>query len=187
MGNCTMHLYRICALAAAAAVLSASAAMAATPVNIVDPNAASRAAHVEPGNRLAVQEVAPATFFHSGAILSSADACVPLATPPAGKALIVRQVRVNVHDIGAVGGNNTIFVYLGEFCNEVVGEVSPNAVGLVAITFDPGLVLPAGGTLSATAFGSPRADVNTDGYIVASSVAPAVGQTLQLSGRPSQR
>lgn len=183
-----MHLSRICTFSATAALLSASTAMAAaTQVNIADPKSTNRAARVETGGRLAVQEVPPAAFFHSGAILSSAGACVQLATAPAGKAVVVRQVRVNVTDIGAIGGNNTVVIFFGAFCNETVGTVSPNTVGLSTITFDPGLVLPAGGTLAATAFGSPKADVNADGYTVDASVAPTVGQTLQLHGRPPQR
>ena len=90
-----MHLSKLCTFAAVTASLSASAAMAAaTQVNIADPKSTNRAARVEIGGRLAVQEVPPATFFHSGAILSSAGACVLLATAPAGKAIGVRQVRV---------------------------------------------------------------------------------------------
>ncbi|HEY1961756.1 MAG TPA: hypothetical protein VGG69_05015 [Rhizomicrobium sp.] len=173
-----MRLTKLSIPAAAIACACAGTAMAAaTQVNIADPKATTRAARVELGNRLAVQEVPPATFFHSGAILSNAGDCVVVVTAPARKSIVVRQVRVNVTDIvgGVTGGNNSVVLFFGSVCNEVVGEVNPGAVGLSTITFDPGLVLPAGGTLAATAFGSPRAHLGLDGYTVDSTVAPAIG------------
>jgi hypothetical protein len=146
---------------------------AATQVNITDPKTATRAARVEIGGRLAVQDVPPANFFHSGGLLSSAGPCVTFATAPATKAVVVRQLRVDVTDIvgGATGGNNNIVFFFGSACNEVVGQVTPSSVGLVTVTFDPGLVLNPGATLAATASGSPRAALAADGYLIDSGAA----------------
>jgi hypothetical protein len=54
--------------------------------------------------------------------------------------------------------------------------VTPAGLGLNTITFDPGLVIPAGGVLSAGGGSAINAEVIADGYTVASGVAPAVGQ-----------
>ena len=171
-----MRYAKLCAFTAIATLTSIGAAMAAaTQVNIADPKNANRAARVEIGNRLAVQEVPPASIFHSGANLATAGSCVTIATAPATKAVIVRQVRVDVNAIGAVGGGaNSIILFFGAFCNENVGQVSPSSVGLTTITFDPGLVLQPGEALAATAFGSPKAVVNTDGYTVDSAAISRV-------------
>ena len=168
-----MQLSKLCGLAAAAALTSADIAMAAaTQVNIADPKAANRQARVEIGSRLAVQAIPPASFFHQGGAVSSAGPCITLATAPGTQALVVTQLRINVTAIGATGGSNNITFFLGAECNEVVGEVDPNAIGLVTMTFGPGLLLRPGEPLAATAFGSPRADIIADGYTVDSANAP---------------
>ncbi len=89
-----MRLLRLALLSAIASGAVAQTVTAATPVNIIDPNATTRAAHVEPDNGLAVQEVPPATYYHR-ATFEIANACTLIATPPRGKALIVRQVRLS--------------------------------------------------------------------------------------------
>lgn len=167
---------KLCALGAALTFASATAALAAaTQVNIADPNAASRAAHVEPGNRLAVQEVPPTSFFHSTFYNVIAGGCQQITTPPYGKALIVRQVRVNITADPGPNANAYIGLYVNAGCDisGIVGRVTPAGLGLNTITFDPGLVIPAGGVLSAGGGSAINAEVIADGYTVASGVAPA--------------
>src|SRR5690348_5428782 len=84
---------KISVLAAALSVTSATAATAAaTQVNIADPIAPSRIVRVDPGSRLAVQEVPPSTYFHAFKPVNPASPCAVLAAPPSGKALVVQQL-----------------------------------------------------------------------------------------------
>ena len=163
-----MHPAKLCALAAAMALVSATAAYAAaTQVNITDPNTQNRAAHVDKGGRLAVQEVPPASFFHQGGFLNGANSCVTFGTAPANKAVVVRQIRIDVTDIGT-SAPRTITFFLGSFCNEVVGQATPGAVGPLTVTFEPGLVLNPGAAIAAS--GSPQAALFVDGYTIDPSV-----------------
>jgi hypothetical protein len=181
-----MYLMRLCGFAAIAALASATGAVAAaTPVNIADPNATTRAAHVEPGNRLAVQEVAPTSYFHATrAGLTPANGCVVIANAPPGKALILRQARVNTSLIQNAGG--TAQLYANGTCDNnqgIIGTVTPGGMGISTVGFDPGLAIPTGGAFSAVLY-SINGDVYVDGYTVAASVAPAAGQTIEASGTP---
>jgi hypothetical protein len=186
-----MHAFKFCAVTALAALASASAAMAqATQVNIADPTA-NRTAKVEPGNRLAVQDVAPTTFFHAARFgLVSSNGCVPIALAPSGKALIVRQVRLDI-TANPSPGPDSIRLSTSPDCGAVgtvFGDVNPQTLGQNTVTFDPGLAIPSGGGLYAEAVGSIAAEAFSDGYTVASAVAPPVGQTLQVYGTaPRQR
>jgi hypothetical protein len=175
---------RLILAAAATLFLSTNAALAqAAQVNITDPNKANRAVQVEPGSRLAVQEVPPASYFHSSHLgISLNGGCVQIAVPPSGKALIIKQVRVNADENPNPGNGSKVYVYANGNCAPgIVGSVTPQGLGLSTITFEPGLAVPSGGFLSAVAAGSLQADVYADGYVVASGVAPPVGgQTIQL-------
>jgi hypothetical protein len=171
-----MHLTKLCAFATIATVAAATAAVAATTqVNIADPTATTRIARVEPGSRLAVQEVEPTSFFHLTTGLGYLQPCTQIAAPPNGKALIVRQVRL---DISTNGGNGAGYVALfaNADCalNGLVGRVTPtgDSTGLSTMSFDPGLSVPAGHVLSAQAFNQVFVYTFVDGYTVASQVAP---------------
>lgn len=157
---------------------------AATQVNITDPTATTRGAKVEPGNRLAVQEVAPTTYFHYATIGVPTDGCKTVATTPSGKALIVRQVRTNV--FGTVT-NNYFGLYVGAGCpfSGIVSDVEPAVSGQNTVTFDPGVVIPSGSVLSALNGGPGGMTLNVyvDGYTVATSVAPAASQMIEVHGR----
>jgi hypothetical protein len=157
---------------AAVFALTDPAMAAATKVNIVDPTITARVAHVDAGDRLAVQEVPPATFFHGNPGAIGSGVCVAVAVPPSGKALVVRQIRVNISSLPSPG-NASVFFYTNSTCTgSEVGSVTPPSVGLSAQTFDPGLAIPSGGVLSAFVDGSLVALVYPDGYSVAASVAP---------------
>ena len=175
--------FKLCALAAFVTGVSATAAMAATQVNIADPANVNRKAHVEIGGRLAVQEVEPTSYFHSAHL--GIYGCTAVAVPLPGKALIVRQVRV--HSI--TGGYITLHANADCSYGGIVGEVNLPISGGYTESFDPGITIPAGGTLSAEPSDNNNVsgDIYVDGYTVASSVAPTVGQTIQVRGRLQQR
>jgi hypothetical protein len=165
-----MHPFKFCAVAAIVAGASASSALAAaTQVNIADPNATTRMAHVEPGNRLAVQEVPPASFYHQ-ATPGINTICQQIAAPPSGKALVIRQVRV--HSQPGV----SVYFYASPVClpGTMVGEATlPAGASDYIETFDPGISVRSGGGFAAliTATGM-SADAFVDGYTVPSAAVP---------------
>lgn len=182
-----MHLPKLCTLTAIATLAMAAVAMASpAKVNVVDPIAPTRAARVDIGNRLAVQDVPPSTYFHAGIGVGSGTFCAHLAGPPSGKALIVRQVRVSVLSQGSATGYPYVLFYTGTNCNVgPVGEILPNAVGgqPIVVTWDPGLAIADGEFIGVLDSSSYNVDVYLDGYTVASSVVPvAGGQTIQWHG-----
>src|SRR5437763_2000753 len=138
-----MPLSKSCVLAIAVCA-SANGTMAATQVNIGDPNKATRAANVEIGNRLAVQEVAPAAFYHS-AHFGIGAGCVRIAAPPSGKALIVRQVRITTVSVDP-GPNTYLVLYVNSTCSDAgaVADLFPQSIGLTPVVFDPGVTVPMG-------------------------------------------
>jgi hypothetical protein len=181
-----MHPSKLCALSAALIFVSATAAMAqATQVNIADPTASSRKAKVETGGRLAVQEVPPASYFHAGGQVPAGVACTVFTAPPAGKALIVRQVRVSTFAPGS--GSGYVAFYANTDCSVsgIVGEVDPNAIGgPFPVTFDPGVAIPSGGSFAVSNHTTYSLDVYVDGYAVSAGVAPAVaGQIIEAHGK----
>lgn len=183
-----MRLSSICSIALATTFAATAAMAAASDVNIADPNATSRVAKVEVGNRLAVQEVSPATFYHSDAF-PAGENCFKVATPPAGKALIIRQVRLNVYQNPSPGPGQDILIFVSANCTtDEVADVNPQGIGQVTTTFDPGVAVPNGSFLSVLVLGSVDAEVFADGYKVDASVAPqAGGQSIQVLGKSRQQ
>ena len=185
-----MRLFRTGAMSPAVLLMSATTGLAAaTQVNITDPTATTRAARVEVGARLAVQEVPPANFFHASAFTITKDSpCTIIATAPSGKALVVREVRVNVYSLATAGVNNVVEVFGNTTCDgDAAGDINPPTVGLFTIPFDPGLGIAPGGGLSVKVFGTPQVELYTDGFTTVPGGVPAVGPIVQVYGRPRQR
>jgi hypothetical protein len=112
----------------------------------------------------------PKDFFHSAVILPGG--CSTIATPPAGKALIVRQVRIDTYENPTPGTANNVILYVGTGgCDQLVGDVNPASIGLDTITFDPGLGIPAGSKLLAYQQGV-SAEAYTDAYLVKANQVP---------------
>ena len=155
-------LLKMWPFAAAAAIASASIAMAApTAVTIVDPNHPGRAAAVG-DSRLAVQEVAPATFFHAVFNLTGSE-CQPVATPPARQALIVRQVHVASY-AGSASGTPFVSFHDNPNCQGFsVGAVVVTLFGNFLYSFDPGLAIPAGSSFSVRNSSGYAVDIFVDG------------------------
>ena len=167
-------------LAAAVTFASATAALAATQVNVTDP-ASSRQAHVEIGGRLAVQQVPPTSFFHSANTING-PGCLVIADAPSNKALIVQQVHLTVFSGSA---NNFVGFYDNATCSGITrGAMFLTALGNIPYSFEPGLAIPAGSGFSVYNFSDYGIEVYLDGYTVPSSAAPvAGGQTFQVHGR----
>jgi hypothetical protein len=188
-----MHSFRPLAgivVASAAIGIVGSALAAATAVNIADPTKPARIAHVDAGGKLAVEDAAPADFYHLATFgTDNTSGCVVIATPPAGKALIVRQVRVNVFSDPAPGPDNNVAIYADSTCTNEVGDVNPATVGQTTISFDPGLAIPSGSGLSASIapHASVRAEEYVDGYTIVSTSVPGANVWSEARGRSQQR
>jgi hypothetical protein len=183
-----MHPTRIFAFSGSLVCATTVAAWAAaTQVNIADPDKANRAAAVEIGNRLAVQEVAPSSFYHSSN--SGIVGCVRIAAPPNGKALIVRQVRITTFSVGET--DTAAVLYANSTCADdgVVASVALTGPGLTPVTFDPGVAIPMGYGFSFGLVngGGSDVDVFVDGYVVPANAAPVAGQIIESAGRRRPR
>jgi hypothetical protein len=173
------------ALLGAICCATTSAFAADNPVNIADPTVAARVARVEPGNRLAVQDVAPSTYFHANN-LNLSGSCTTIATVPSGKALIVRQIRIDVYNDPTPGTGKFVDI-LANGCVGIVADINPPSIGQYVVNFDPGLALPESAVLSAGVATGIGAEAFVDGYLVAPSTAPIVGgQVVQMYGEPRQ-
>ena len=157
-------------------------------VNIVDPGNAAQAAKVDASGKLNVGDgsgsvtvdgtttsrESPANgLFRSVALPGSDGNCVALATPPAGKALIIKSVALNTVIINSPGLGKFLDLYLGANpCESFVMEINPPGVGLLNQPFEPGLGVPAGQRLWIRGF-SVASEAFAFGYTVPSSSVPA--------------
>jgi hypothetical protein len=161
------------AAAAAVAALSvafgtpALAADTGSPVTIVDPKTSANGAHVTSDGELEItggvttQQANPAKFFHQTTLGGfSAGACAPIATPPAGSALIIKQVRINVTAQGQPGATQAALIFVGNSAegtcaaNSQFGQINSPTVGQYVVPFDPGLGIPTGSVLGAKCIGA---------------------------------
>jgi hypothetical protein len=172
------------ALALFVALGGTALAAGSTIVNIADPTTPSHVAHVDANGRLEVgdgsgpltvdgttQVAAPSTFIHSDALnLNVGSGCVTVATAPAGKALVIREVRLDT--TGNAAENDEFQVFGDTTCSHQVAGVHPASVGLTVIPFDPGLGIPAKSGVSVRIVGSLEADAYADGFSVAALQVP---------------
>jgi hypothetical protein len=120
---------------------------------------------------------APNTFFHATALSLTTTGCTPIATPPAGKALVVTEVRVNIRQI--TPGTDEYFSLIIKPTNGpcltsgLVSLVSPSGRGQIVIPFNPGLGIAAGQTLTVAVNGNTiEGQAFTDGYTVTTKTVP---------------
>jgi hypothetical protein len=194
----------VLAFVALLVAMGGTAYAATSIVNLADPTTPANKAKVDAtghlyvgdgAGRLSVDgtvtaQPAPASaFYHHGSLnLRENSGCVLIATPPAGKALVVRQARVNVLPVTSPGPGHEVVLWASADCNgPYVGRAYAASVAQYAvIPFDPGLGIPAGSALSAQFFGSAQGDIFVDGFTVASSLVPGSGAS-GASGAERQR
>jgi hypothetical protein len=157
-------------------------------VNISDRSASPNFAKVDSAGKLAVgdgtgpltvdgtvtsRETPANAFFRSVAFPSSSGACTPIATPPTGKALIIKSVAVDTYGIETPGSGRYASFWVGtSTCESFVMDINPPGVGLIDQPFEPGLGVPAGKKLWVYA-SSISAEAFAFGYSVAASAVPA--------------
>jgi hypothetical protein len=188
----------LAAFAAALAVALAGPALAGSPtgspVNIVDPTTAADIAHVNSLGELeitglvTIQQSPAADFFHQSTFAVSGGTCETIATPPSGKALIIKEVRIDVFSDPSPGGgqNAPIFTGSSDDCATQVGDVNPPTVGQFVVPFDPGLGIPVGTALNARCNGQLECEFYVDGFVVAAGDVPSSGVIAPVAG-PSQQ
>jgi hypothetical protein len=187
------------ALALFIALGGTALAATGTVVNIADPTTASHIAKVDANGKLQIgggpvsltgtattQIAAPSTYLHSRSFPSAGN-CTVVATPPAGKAMIVRDMRINVYQDPIPGPGQYVSVYADTVCANLVGDVNAGTVGETVLPFDPGLGIPAGSGLSVVVGGSVGAEVYTDGYAVPANQVPAALPAANRIQLPPQR
>jgi hypothetical protein len=169
-------------------------AAGATVVNIADPTTPANVAHVDKTGRLQVaaqvantvntQLAPPSAYLHTTTFaVTSSRGCLVIATPPAGKAMIVRDARIDVFADPSPGPDEDLLIFGDTTCTSQVGDVNPATVGETVLPFDPGLGIKAGSGLSARANGMVEAEVYTDGYAVASGSVPTAPAAPAAPGK----
>ena len=160
-------------------VAMAGTAFAATGqlVNIADGSNAARLAHVNSSGQLQTQvngsitsrEAVPADLYRARTNTNGAS-CVPVATPPASSALVIKTVNV---DVVSVGGSGSFVTFsIGAVCgSSFLSDVELTAKGLVTVPFDPGVAIPSGQRLWANVF-SANIQVSAFGYKVPGGSLP---------------
>jgi hypothetical protein len=138
------------------------------------------------------QQVIPAKFFHQSTQPFN-EACTTIATPPAGSALIIKQVRLDVQLEGQAGPSHNALFFVGNPAGGICGvtflisQVNPPTVGQYVVPFDPGLGIPAGSVLSAECIGGLSCLAYVDGFVVpADEVPPVTGFTASVAGSSPQ-
>jgi hypothetical protein len=134
------------------------------------------------------QQAAPVNYFHQTTFaITTSRGCLVIAIPPARRALVVRDVRVDVFADPTPGPDNDLVVFGDATCTDTVGDVNPGALGETVLPFDPGLGVAATSGLSARATGGVEAETYVDGYTVAPSSVPAPAAAVTTGrGGPSQ-
>jgi hypothetical protein len=188
----------------AVVIATAGTAFAATGqlVNIVDPGNASQEAKVYSSGNMKVgdgsgpervdgtttsREAPASALFHGLAFVGPNGPCTPLATPPAGKALILKSVALDTFTIGTPGIGKFAALFLGTAgCENLVMEINPPGIGLINQPFEPGLGVPAGQRLWVRAF-EISAEADAFGYSTTASSVPASSLPASAKVRSPQR
>ena len=131
---------------------------------------------------------APATaLFRGSAFPPSNGICTPVATPPAGKALIIKSVVLDTYNIASPGiGKNTLFWVGINPCQTLVLDINPPGVGVISVPFEPGLAVPTGKRLWVSA-GAISTEVYVFGFTVPADTVPRTSLSVSATGRPPQQ
>jgi hypothetical protein len=157
-------------------------------INITDPVNAAQKARVDTAGRLNVGDGSGALTIDGSTtsresptnLLFRSQAfpygtCSVLATPPAGRALIIKSIAVDVVGLTSPPGGGTyagFWLGSGSSCESFVMDINPPGVGLINQPFEPGLAVPAGKSLMVYS-NAISSEVFAFGYSVPASAVPA--------------
>lgn len=161
-----MELSKATKFSAVAAALLAGAWGGASLVTSVSPALAEVASQ-------AASEPKVADTFHTYTLTGSTS-CWTLVAPPAGKAAIVTQVRLDTYILPTPGQGVTVQLFLAPSgcTGNPVGAVTPGSFGQTVIPYTPGLAIPAGWALRAQNFNGVAHQILVDGYYVTAKTVP---------------
>ena len=146
-------------------------------------------AKVSAAGQLLTTETTPSTFVHDAALglTASSGPCVPVATAPADKGLIVTQVVADVFTNPTPGGGQRIDVFSDSACSNLILDVNPGGIGAYGYPLQPGVAIPAGSSLSANVAGAVQTEIYTYGYTVPSSEVPATSPASGASAKDQRQ
>ena len=141
------------------------------------------------GQTLNTQLAPPPRLFHNAKLgITSPEGCVEIATPPAGLALNIQQVRLNIIAVTPGSGQFlALFAGNNNCTSPVVGDVNPPSIGLTTVTFGAGLAIPQGSKLFAMAGGTVQAEAYADGITLPAAQVPTDAVALGPSGPVRQQ
>ncbi|GAA5141421.1 hypothetical protein GCM10023340_03130 [Nocardioides marinquilinus] len=148
------------------------------------------------GGRLQVQTQPPAVATARVAPLADAldptvvgvlgSTCTTFVTAPARRAVVVTSINVDAYDVPSPPGpGRAVFLFRGD-CSTQVQTVNPGSVGVTTLEYEPGLVVPAGGRLSALTLGGVAAELTVSGYLVAPGAVAPGSNRVAPAGRSRQ-
>jgi len=163
----------VMAIVLTALVAAPVGAVAATQlVKITGPT--GTVAGVDGANRLMAAESDPAAYFSRGYFPLATGDCTQMFKAAATKAVIVRQIVVQLKTSGGFDGSHLIQFVVGQDCvGPAVFEFQPATLGTHVFTLEPGRPIPAGQRLTVMPFGSGiTAEVQVTGYTVPAASVP---------------
>jgi hypothetical protein len=126
-------------------------------------------------------------LFHAAGN-GSGTSCHVIATPPAGRALIVTELDMDVYG-GTPAANTFIPVYSNSTCSGgPEWDVTPATLGTSHITFQNGFAVNAGQSVAAKVFsGNYSFELYVHGYTVPAGSVPAAAPNAPAQPAPSPR
>lgn len=115
---------------------------------------------------------------HWAGFPTSTSGCTPIATPDAGKALVIKTLHIDTWENPSPGSLEYLtFTYgpASDPCVNLLDDINPSGIGQDALDFSAGVALPAGNVLAAFVTGSLKTEVYAFGFQITGSTAPAAG------------
>jgi hypothetical protein len=153
-----------------AAILAPVAATAAGQLVEIS-SASGRKADVTRAEQLQVAEASAHQFVHDTASFVGTS-CGTILAAPATKAVVIKTATVSFTSIIGTGLHNLTFFEPGEPCGSQMTTLPVTSISIHEVDFGAGLVIPAGGSLSAYSQGA-TVQVTVFGYKVPPAAAPA--------------
>jgi hypothetical protein len=148
-----------------------------TNVAVQDPTNGRKAA-IDVQRQLLVKDTRGAADLLHGTYVRfwkpALTACTAIATPPAGKSLVIKSLMSNTYINPTPGSGHFIYFYVGTGCvaSSVVGSINPGGIGIDSLSFEPGLVVPSGQSLFFYKSSTIQSEVFGTGYSIPSVWGP---------------
>ncbi len=160
-----------------AALLIPSAAVASGLIYNGIKGPSGNKADVSTASQLLTAPATPANYFANTDVAINSGTFKEVATPPTNDGLVVTSVNLSVYSDPSPGTTYVELIVAGEPSCGFVGESSfehgvyPTTVGSSQLTFDPGIVVPAGDALCADT-NNGGAYVDATGWVGPSAAIP---------------